>query len=106
LSASGPAELTVTLPKTGSKLIGSGFSTRVTRDEVQRLLVDGFMPLDSLAEKPTARRSGFQEFGLPYAADAAITRHLAAFLTAHRFAGDAGAGDAGQGAKSADWARP
>ena len=26
----------------------------------------------------------FQELGLPYAADPAITKHLAAFLTSHR----------------------
>jgi hypothetical protein len=38
----------------------------------------------ALDDKPAARRSGFQEFGLPYAADAAITRYLAAFLSAHR----------------------
>ena len=54
------------------------------RQEVQRLLVDGFLPQVRLDEKPLARRSGFQEFGLPYAPDAAITRYLAAFLTAHR----------------------
>jgi hypothetical protein len=34
------------------------------------------------------RQSGFQDFGLPYAADPAITRYLAAFLLAHRFTGD------------------
>ena len=33
--------------------------------------------------RPSARRAGLQEFGLPYAADPAITRHLAAFLRAH-----------------------
>ncbi|HWA98975.1 MAG TPA: hypothetical protein VG713_10805 [Pirellulales bacterium] len=38
----------------------------------------------SLDARPAARRSGFQEFGLPYAPDAAMTRYLAAFLTAHR----------------------
>ena len=32
----------------------------IMRDEIQQLLVDGFMPLVSLAEKPAARRSGFQ----------------------------------------------
>src|SRR5262249_9070286 len=56
----------------------------LTRDEVQQLLVDGFFPNVKLNEKPLARASGFQEFGLPYAPDAAITRYLAAFLTAHR----------------------
>ena len=51
------------------------------------------MPCVGLHDKPAARRSGFQEFGLPYAADPAITRYLAAFLTAHRHAGEeAGSG--------------
>ena len=45
---------------------------------------EGFLPQVGLDDKPQARQSGFQEFGLPYAADAAITRYLAAFLTAHR----------------------
>ena len=39
------------------------------------------MPLDA---RPARRGSGFQEFGLPFAADPAVTRYLAAFLTAHR----------------------
>ena len=43
-----------------------------------------FFRKSSLDEKPLARRSGFQEFGLPFAADPAITKYLAAFLTAHR----------------------
>ncbi len=47
-------------------------------------MVEGFFPRVALDEKPVSRRSGFQEFGLPFAPDAAITRYLAAFLTAHR----------------------
>ncbi|HEV2969641.1 MAG TPA: Hsp70 family protein [Pirellulales bacterium] len=80
-----PERLTLSLPGSGSRLIGGGLQVELARDEVQRLLVDGFFPLVPLDEKPVARRSGFQEFGLPYAADSAITRYLAAFLTAHRF---------------------
>lgn len=88
LTNDAPEQLTVTLPGTGSQLIGSGLSTQVTRDELRGLLVDGFLPRVALNDKPLSRRSGFQEFGLPYAADPAITRHLAAFLTAHRYAGE------------------
>ncbi len=79
-----PDSLTVNLPGSGSKLIGGGLQVEVTRNEVCDLLVDGFLPRVGLTEQPVQRRSGFQEFGLPYAADAAITRYLAAFLTAHR----------------------
>jgi molecular chaperone DnaK (HSP70) len=80
-----PEEFVLSLPGTGSRLIGGSLQVALARQEVQQLLVDGFFPLVKLDEKPLARRSGFQEFSLPYAADAAITRYLAAFLTAHRF---------------------
>ncbi len=56
----------------------------VARDEVQSLLLEGFFPHVPLDAKPASRRSGFQEFGLPYAPDAAVTRYLAGFLTTHR----------------------
>lgn len=84
LGESPPEGLTVSLPGTGSKLIGGATRVAVTRDEVEKLLVDGFLPRVGFDEKPATRRSGFQEFGLPYAADAAITKYLAAFLAAHR----------------------
>lgn len=84
LGQDAPERLTVNLPGAGSKLIGGGIQVEVTRDEVRQLLVDGFFPRARLDERPTRRRSGFQEFGLPYAPDPAATRYLAAFLTAHR----------------------
>lgn len=79
-----PEQRSVSLPSSGSKLIGGSTALNVTRDEVRQVLVEGFTPRVSLEDKPSTRRSGFQEFGLPYASDAAITRYLAAFLTAHR----------------------
>ncbi|HZL87735.1 MAG TPA: molecular chaperone DnaK, partial [Pirellulaceae bacterium] len=84
LSADAPESVTVTLPGSGSKLIGGSQSVSISQGEVHELLVDGFMPLVHLDDKPAPRRSGFQEFGLPYASDPAMTRYLAAFLTAHR----------------------
>lgn len=84
LEAGAPDRMTVTVPGTGSKLIGGSLTVEVTRDEVHEVLVDGFLPSVVLDERPETRQSGFQEFGLPFAPDAAITRYLAAFLTAHR----------------------
>lgn len=84
LAEPSPEQRSVSLPSSGSKLIGGSTALNVTRDEVRQVLVEGFTPRVSLADKPSTRRSGFQEFGLPYASDAAITRYLAAFLTAHR----------------------
>jgi len=51
---------------------------------MREMILEGFLPQTSLDSKPLKHQSGFQEFGLPYAADPAITRHLAAFLTSHR----------------------
>ncbi len=84
-----PEQLTVHVAGGGSKLIGSGVQAEVGRDEAVELLVDGFLPRVALTERPSELQSGFQEFGLPYAADHGITRYLAAFLTAHRHTGAA-----------------
>jgi hypothetical protein len=80
-----PEKWTLTLPGSGSKLIGGATQIAVTREEVQSLLVDGFFPSVPLDAKPLSSKSGFQEFGLPYASDPAVTKYLASFLTAHRF---------------------
>ncbi len=79
-----PEKITVNLPGAGSRLIGGGIHVEVTGQEVRDLLVEGFFPRVDLDVRPAGRRSGFQEFGLPFAADPAVTRYLAAFLTAHR----------------------
>ena len=84
LGAGGREQVTITLPGSGSKLIGGSLQVPLTGDEVREVLVEGFMPKVALADRPAPRRSGFQEFGLPYASDPAITRYLAAFLSAHR----------------------
>jgi Ethanolamine utilization protein EutJ (predicted chaperonin) len=65
----------------GSSLIGGSLRTELSREEINRVLVEGFLPEVSVSERPAVRaRSGLRTAGLPYAQDAAITRHLAAFL--------------------------
>ena len=83
LADDAPEQITISLPSTGSKLIGGSLSTTLTRDEALQVILDGFLPAVSLSDKPQVHQSGFQEFGLPFASDPAITRHLTAFLTAH-----------------------
>jgi hypothetical protein len=52
------------------------------REDLNCVLVEGFFPKVRSDEMPfRQRRIGFQELGLPYAADAAITKHLARFLS-------------------------
>jgi hypothetical protein len=72
----------VVIASGGSALIGGTLRTELTRDEVVRMIVDGFFPIvagDTHAR--TRPRGALTEVGLPYASDPAVTRHLAAFLT-------------------------
>jgi molecular chaperone DnaK (HSP70) len=75
------AEQTVVIPGRGSKLIGGSISAGLSRAELDETVLQGFFPVVAADARPTtARRAGLQTLGLPYAHDAAITRHLAAFL--------------------------
>ncbi len=78
-----PASHTIVIAGSGSKLIGGSLQAELTRDEVVAIFLNGFLPTVGLDEKPKKRQSGFQEFGLPYASDPAMTRYLAAFLMQH-----------------------
>jgi hypothetical protein len=68
----------------GSKLVGSTLRAEVTREEVTRAIVDGFFPVVDAAARPESRaRAALTTLGLPYAQDAAVTKHLAALLGRH-----------------------
>jgi len=71
----------VVLASRGSALLGGTLRSELTREEVTRILVDGFFPVVPADARPTSRaRGGLTQLGLPYASDPAITRHLASFL--------------------------
>ncbi|MCC7681659.1 Hsp70 family protein [Janthinobacterium sp. FW305-128] len=84
LSSDAPESVTVTLLGAGSRLIGGSRSADVTREEVAAMVVDGFFPKVELGDTAKKGRAGIVAFGLPYAQDAAITRHLASFLQQHQ----------------------
>ncbi|MGV3621684.1 MAG: Hsp70 family protein [Archangium sp.] len=74
----------VTLASAGSKLIGGTLSAELTREEIVEVTARGFFPTVTADSMPTvAKRGAVVELGLPYATDAAITRHVVAFLRAH-----------------------
>ncbi len=78
-----PETAPIVVQSRGAKLIGGTLRDEVSRAELHAVLFDGFFPLVA-KDAPLARgRGGLQEFGLPYAADPAVTRHLAAFLSRH-----------------------
>lgn len=84
LAADGPKKHPISVLGRGSKLIGGTVTVEVDRASVIELLTGGFLPdcpLDAEPQRP--RMSGFQELGLPYEADTAVTRHIATFLRSH-----------------------
>jgi molecular chaperone DnaK (HSP70) len=83
LALDAPDEVTVTLLGSGSRLIGASRSATIAKADVERIVLDGFFPLNETQEGPQRARAGIVEFGLPYASDPAITRHLAGFLRQH-----------------------
>jgi molecular chaperone DnaK (HSP70) len=66
----------------GSSLIGGTLTTELTRDMVERVILDGFFPFCESDSRPqSVPRAGIQETGLAYENDPAVTRHLAQFLS-------------------------
>jgi|APTNR8051073442_1049403.scaffolds.fasta_scaffold11302_1 molecular chaperone DnaK (HSP70) len=78
-------EVPIAIPSRGSSLFAGSVATRLTRAVLEQVVVEGFFPLTPVTELPReGRRTGLQEFGLPYAADPVISKHLARFLTRSR----------------------
>ncbi|MEE7625181.1 Hsp70 family protein [Methylobacter sp. Wu8] len=86
LADDAPEQINVTLLGGGSKLIGGSRSVALSKEEVRTIALDGFFPLSGLDDLPDRKRSGVVEFGLPYAAEPAISKHIAAFLKLHNTA--------------------
>ncbi len=76
-----PHTVAITLP--GGGLFASTRSLTLDPSEVRALILDGFFPDCPADTTPTRPAGGLRELGLPYAADSAITRHLAGFLRGH-----------------------
>ncbi len=83
LAPGAPEQVNVTLLGSGSKLVGGSRTVALTREDVERIVLDGFFPPNETQQPAQARRGAIVEFGLPYASDPAVTRHLAGFLRQH-----------------------
>jgi hypothetical protein len=76
------ASVPLVIASRGARLIGGSLRSELTRDELTATLIDGFFPPAAIGDRPQGRgRGGLTQLGLPYAQDAAVTRHLAAFLS-------------------------
>ncbi|WP_233872312.1 Hsp70 family protein [Paraburkholderia adhaesiva] len=80
LDEAAPDSVPITLLGAGARLVGGARTTQLRREEVEQVVVDGFFPKGGARDLPRRSRAALVEFGLPYAADPAITRHIAAFL--------------------------
>jgi hypothetical protein len=78
-------EAPVAIAGRGSKLFASTLSTPLTREVLTRIAVDGFLALTGAEDFPLKRKNtALREFGLPYAADPVLSKHLARFLARSR----------------------
>jgi len=84
LGSEAPDRLPIRLVGRGRSVIGGAVATSLARVEVERVAVDGFFPLTAPDSFPRrTERLGLQEWGLPFASDPEVSRHLAAFLHHH-----------------------
>lgn len=84
LSSEAPDTVKITMLGSGSKLLGGTKSVSLSKQEVHQIALDGFFPISEFTELPNKRRSAVMEFGLPYVADPAVSKHVAEFLTQHQ----------------------
>ncbi|HEY8091380.1 MAG TPA: Hsp70 family protein [Polyangiaceae bacterium] len=87
LGESSPDDAPLTVVTTGARLLGSTRTTRLSREEAERVVLEGFFPAVDLDARPQRARGALVAFGLPYERDVAITRHVVAFLARHLPAG-------------------
>lgn len=71
----------IAIPSRGSSLLGGTVSTQLDRETLEQVALEGFFPLTRVTDLPRdGRGAGLQEFGLPYASDPVVSKHLARFL--------------------------
>ncbi|MBK8013652.1 MAG: Hsp70 family protein [Deltaproteobacteria bacterium] len=85
--------LPIVLTGRGRKLVGGTVKTELSRAQLLNIVLDGYFaalePGDEARPLRAPRAAGFSEYGLPFASEPAITRHLAAFLCRHAPPGEA-----------------
>ncbi|MBI4867456.1 MAG: Hsp70 family protein [Candidatus Wallbacteria bacterium] len=82
-------EAPVTIPGRGSSLVGGTIKVKLARQELEGIVLDGFLPECGATDRPKdAPDIGLRELGLPYVPDAAVTKYMAKFLGDHRGASE------------------
>lgn len=77
-----PSEMKLTVLGRGSGVVKGALSVKISKEELENVILDGFFPKCSFGDKPSkSPTSGFKDFGLNYESDPAITKHLSEFLS-------------------------
>ncbi|OEU51088.1 MAG: hypothetical protein BA872_06535 [Desulfobacterales bacterium C00003060] len=80
-----PQGVPISLPGRGRGIVAGALSDSLSLEDVQDTIINGFFPYIQRDEMPVRGNVlGIQEWGLPFAPDPVIPRHLAAFLKKHR----------------------
>jgi molecular chaperone DnaK (HSP70) len=104
------AQAPISVPSRGSSLFAKTVSATLDRQTLEQVVLDGFFPITKVTDLPAEQRSsGLQEFGLPYASDPIVSKHLARFLTRSLLnvkASDSLKALVGASAEASDYLRP
>ncbi len=81
LGEGAPDRIPISIGGRGRGIIADAIRADLVPEDVLAEVLDGFFPAVQAGDRPRETTgAGLVEFGLPYAADPAVTRHLAAFL--------------------------
>ena len=104
------AQAPISVPSRGSSLFAKTISTTLDRHTLEQVVLEGFFPTTKVTDLPAEQRSsGLHEFGLPYASDPVVSKHLARFLTRSLVnvkASDSLKSLVGESAEASDYLKP
>ncbi len=85
LGSGQPQSVRISIPGRGKGVVGGALSDSINLEDVQNTIMNGFFPYTQPHEMPIRETGiGIQEWGLPFAPDPIIPRHLAEFLKKHQ----------------------
>lgn len=80
LSENAPEQTEIVLLSRCSSLIGNMRKASVSKEDIIKILNEGFFPETAQDSPPLPARMGIKTMGLPYVNEPAVTRHLLEFL--------------------------
>ncbi|MFM7141828.1 MAG: Hsp70 family protein, partial [Alphaproteobacteria bacterium] len=98
LGADAPEKVAISLAGRGRGVVSGAIADAISAEEAIAVVRDGFFPLCEASARPRVDAGlALAEFGLPFASEPEITRHLAAFLAASAERGSNDPSTAGTG---------